>query len=313
MATSSAENKHRIAVAARVRDNSGGTAFAFALTSEQTATSLKTKIKLGQLTTTDHMVELGTFGSNFTDVSGNVEHSFVFTDLGAQGSDLVDYDESTNAGKYYVYLYVRDIFNNMVIQPHPSNPIQMKSDTIAVAEFDGFFLSTDYSNAREFAEYRAGAPNPHVTQKDGHDMFDFYNNTRTDKLKLYANVTLSTEESVVNNVRLVAFGTSYDLDLPTHVNKIANFMESTEVYNNKNPNLFNQTNYDDGINEIVINKVYDNYSDTTGATLSLATTYYVYSVMQDIGLDKPVVQLVRTVTTGAVPNLTSYSASIAEV
>jgi hypothetical protein len=316
MATSAADNKHRIAVNARVRDNSGGTAYAFALDSPPVnSAQLKTKIKLGQLTTANHMVELGTFGADFTDVSGNVEHFFVFTELNADTQaplyDLVDFDSTTGAGQYHVYLYVRDIFNNMVIQPHPSNPIQMRSDTIQVAaEFDAYFLSTDASNQREFAEYRAGASNPQVTQKNTHDVFDFYN-ARTDKL--YANVTIDTHESVVNNVRLVAFSTSYDdLSNAAHVNGIAGFVASTEVYNDNTDNLFDEDAYD-AMGEKAIEKVFTGYDDTSaGSALVFGNVYHVYSVVQDIGFGKPVVRLLKTVSTGAAPVLSGLSASIAE-
>lgn len=316
VSTSAADNKHRIAINARVRDNSGGTAFAFALDSMVSATDLKTKIKQGRLTTANHMVNLGTFGSNFTDVSGNVEHFVVFTELNADTPaplhDLVDFDSTTGEGRYYVYLYVRDIFNNMVIQPHPINPIEMRSDTIEVAaEFDGYFLSTDKTGI-EFAEYRAGASNPQVTQKNTHDVFDFYND-RTDKL--YANVTIDTNESVVNDVRLVAFSTSYDdLSNATHVNGIAGFAAEkfTEVYNDNTDNLFNETAYD-AMGEKGIEKVFTGYDDTSaGSALVFGNVYHVYSVVQDIGFGKPVVRLLKTVSTGAAPVLSGSSASIAE-
>ena len=315
MATSAADNKHRIAVNARVRDNSGGTAYAFALDSPVNSAQLKTKIKLGQLTTANHMVELGTFGADFTDVSGNVEHFFVFTELNADTQaplyDLVDFDSTTGDGQYHVYLYVRDIFNNMVIQPHPSNPIPMKLDTIQVVKFDGYFLSTD-KTAIEFAEHRVGASNPRVDQKNTQDVFDFYNARTT---KLYANVEINTVESVVNNVRLVAFSTPYDLSNAAHVNGILNFAAEkfTSVYNNATINLFNETGYD-AMGEKAIEKVFSGYGDTSaGSDLAFGNVYYVYSVVQDIGFDKPVVRLLKTVTTGAAPVLSGLSASIAEI
>jgi hypothetical protein len=143
-------------------------------------------------------------------------------------------------------------------------------------------------------------------------VFDFYNARTT---KLYANVEINTVESVVNNVRLVAFSTPYDLSNAAHVNGILNFAAEkfTSVYNNATINLFNETGYD-AMGEKAIEKVFSGYGDTSaGSDLAFGNVYHVYSVVQDIGFDKPVVRLLKTVTTGAAPVLSGLSASIAEI
>tara|TARA_B100001142_G_scaffold288119_1_gene304110 strand:- start:128 stop:1009 length:882 start_codon:yes stop_codon:yes gene_type:complete len=289
---SSAANKHRISVSASVRDNSGGTAYAFALKKNGTTTDngandngpsvtiLKNKIKTQHLKPAEHMVQLGVFGSEFTSVSGDVDKCVV--DFNNFSTGVLE-----NLGEYFVYLYVVDIFNNMVIQPHPSNPVPMTSATIAIAPFDGYFISTNTSNI-EYAEYRSNALDPVVQQKNGMDIFDFYNG-RIDKL--YANVDINPHESTVNNVRLVAFDSQADNQ--TIINNA-----TTVVYNETTNNIFNET-HDAGEIQLAGN-------------IEFGKLYNVYSVIYDHGFNTDMVRQINTVTTGSKPILSGISVSIDE-
>lgn len=297
----SVENAYRITVSAQVKDNSGGTAYAFAVPAGAITddAQILQKVKSNQLVPETHMFELGTFGPNFTTLTGNVESFVNWADLSAANQALLNYDAAGPSGEYDVYIYAIDAFKNKAVQKHPLSPIQMTSDTITIAEVtnlaDMFInLIDDPDNTNQFAEHRnLAVADPTLTTAKS--LFDFHNG-RTDALYLM-DPELDKSEFFVGTVKVVALQNS-DTDA-----QIAAFAETKGTL---------VESFDSGT-ETVIPAVFDSVSDTTGRALVFGETYKVYSVIHNVGLNKDHVRLMATVPAGENPVITDATALITEV
>lgn len=300
----SAENAYRITVSAQVKDNSGGTAYAFAVPAGAITddAQILQKIKSKQLKPETHMFELGTFGPNFTTLTGSVESFVSWDNLSAANQALLNYDETSSIGQYDVYIYAIDPFKNKAVQKHPLSPIQMTSDTITIAEVTDLFIGD--ASTIEFAEHRnLAVADPTLTTAKS--LFDFHNvnGPRTDFLYLMDPV-LNESEFVVDTVKVVALQNA-----PPDVQSVATFAETKGTL---------VESFGPGT-ETVIPAVFDSVSDTTaGRALVFGETYKVYSVIHNEGLKKDHVRLMEingstTVNAGTLPVISDATALIKEV
>lgn len=300
----SAENAYRITVSAQVKDNSGGTAYAFAVPTGAIAneSDILQKIKANQLPETKmfplQTADGGTtFGPEFTTLTGNVESFVNWIDLTTPNEVLLNYNANSDVGSYDVYIYAIDNFKNRAVQKHPLSPIQMTSETITIAEITDLFIGD--ANTIEFAEHRnLAVADPTLTPSG--PLFDFHNG-RTDKLYLMDPV-LDKSEFVVDTVKVVALKTAPVGDLQavaTFVN--GGFGTLVESFGPEAP-------------ETLIPKVFDSVSDTgAGRDLTIGEEYKVYSVIRNHGLNKDHVRLIQTVNAGTLPDITGATAVIKEI
>jgi len=305
----SAENAYRITVSAQVKDNSGGTAYAFAVPAGAIAneSQILQKIKARQLVPETHMFELGAFGTNFTTLTGSVENFVNWDDLSAANQALINYDGPAGVGSYDVYIYAIDAFNNRAVQKHPLSPIQMTSETITIAEVTDLFIGD--ASTIEFAEHRnLAVPDPTLSTEN--PLFDFHNG-RTTQLYLMEPV-LDKSEFVVDSVKVVALKTA-----PTTDAQIATFAETNGTLVVSFSEIITpagNTSFGPGATETAIPKVFDSVSDTTGSEiLTIGEEYKVYSVIRNHGLNKDHVRLIQTVAAGTLPVITDATALIKEI
>ena len=302
----SAENAYRITVSAQVKDNSGGTAYAFAVPAGAIAneSDILQKIKANQLPETKmfplQTADGGTtFGPEFTTLTGNVESFVNWDNLALANEALLNYDGPAGVvGSYDVYIYAIDNFKNRAVQKHPLSPIKMTSETITIAEITDLFIGD--AGTIEFAEHRnLDVADPTLTPSG--PLFDFHNagGARTDQLYLMEPV-LDKSEFVVNTVKVVALkAPGSDLQaVATFVNE--GFGTLVESFGPEAP-------------ETRIPKVFDSVSDTTGRDLTIGEEYKVYSVIRNHGLNKDHVRLIQTVNAGTLPDITGATAVIKEI
>lgn len=299
----SAENAYRITVSAQVKDNSGGTAYAFAVPAgaiDDESQILK-KIKANQLPETKMFV-LQTadgetvFGPNFTTLTGNVENFVNWDNLTTPNEALLNYNANSDVGSYDVYIYAIDNFKNRAVQKHPLSPIQMTSETITIAEITDLFIGD--ASTIKFAEHRnLDVADPKLTTEK--PLFDFHNG-RISQLYLMDPV-LDKSEFVVDTVKVVALKTAPGSDLQavaTFVNGgVGTLVESFGL----------------GATETPIPKVFDSVSDTTVRDLTIGEEYKVYSVIRNHGLNKDHVRLIQTVNAGTLPVIIGATAVIKEI
>lgn len=299
----SAENAYRITVSAQVKDNSGGTAYAFAVPAGAIPSDAQIlqKVKSNQLVPETHMFQLGTFGPLFTTLTGNVESFVNWADLSVANQALLNYDADTSAGVYDVYIYAIDAFKNRAVQKHPLSPIQMTSDTITIAEVTNLadmFINLIDDNTNQFAEHRnLTVADPTLTTAKS--LFDFHNG-RTDALYLME-PALNESEFVVDTVKVVALAATTG-----SLQSVADF-----VNNNENVGTLVES-FGTGT-ETKLEKVFDSVSDATGRPLLIGETYNVYSVIHNEGLKKDHVHLMATVPAGETPVITDATALITEI
>lgn len=302
----SAENAYRITVSAQVKDNSGGTAYAFAVPAGAITddAQILQKVKSKQLVPETHMFVLRTaggdttFGPNFTTLTGNVESFVNWDNLSAANQALLNYDAAGPSGQYDVYIYAIDPFKNKAVQKHPLSPIRMTSDTITIQEVTDLFIGD--ASTIEFAEHRKlDVPDPTLTTAKA--MFDFHNVNGPRKDALYLmEPTLNKSEFVVDTVRVVALQNA-----PTDVQDIVTFAETKGTL---------VESFLPDTTETKIPKVFDSVSDTTtGRDLVIGETYNVYSVIHNKGLNKDHVRLMATVAAGTLPVISDATALIKEV
>lgn len=289
-------NKHRIQVSATVRNNSGGTAYAFALDHNPSIWEIKEKIKDGKFTLTT-MTNLGTFDVSGTSLSNNVT-TFIQWDSvesAIASSDLVSFDDSNAdavVGEYYMFIYAVDLYQNTNVMAHPQNPIRMTTETIVLTRALDLLYGDGSVN---YAEQRNGVSDANVTLLT--PLFDFYNG-RTDML--YANISVDPNESAVNEVSVVAFSSQIVPML-----NVSTFSHKTVIY---------QEIFGSAISiEESIDTFFTDMTDTTGTLFNSANwygqTFYVYVVMHDIGFDKWIVTEFE-VQAGVPPNLSDSTAEI---
>jgi len=313
---SEATNNHRIRVSASVRDNSGGTAYAFALNRNPSIEDIKQKIKQTRLVPAN-MTSMGAFTSTATTLTAEVKEFVDWDTLTgatvAVPSGLVSYnDTGTVVGEYYVFIYAVDPFKNTTIMPHPQNPIPMTTETVEVTQQTlGSFLSAGTAN---YAEQHNGVVDATVVLQK--PFFDFYAG-RTDKL--YANVSVDPKDSVVNDVSVVAFSSAQTPGLsPDSWPAFAT--QKKVIYSNSDLPIFGVEKT--GLAEVSIDTFFTDATDSSAAGTSFtqyftdngygAQLFYVYVTMRDIGFDKWIVKE-YVVSVGDPPVLTGSTAEIVVV
>ena len=308
---SEATNNHRIRVSASVRDNSGGTAYAFALNRNPSIEDITRKIKQTRLVPAN-MTLLGAFTSTATTLTAEVKEFVDWDTLtGATvgvPSGLVSYnDTAAIVGLYYVFIYAVDPFKNSTIMPHPQNPIPMTTETIEVTQQTlGSFLAAGTAN---YAEQHNGVVDATVVLQK--PFFDFYAG-RTDKL--YANVSVDPKDSVVNDVSVVAFSSAQTVlpDAPAFAT------QKKVIYSNSDLPIFGAVKT--GLAEVSIDTFFTDTNSATGTSFTQyfidtgygAQLFYVYVTMRDIGFDKWIVKE-YVVSVGDSPVLTGSTAEIVVV
>eukprot|EP00959_Pyramimonas_sp_CCMP1952_P091364 1912589-Pyramimonas_sp.AAC.2 len=195
-------NAFRLSVSAQVRDNSGGSAYAFAVPAATvlTETSIKQLVKQNKLVPDEHMLKLGDFGAEFSTFSGVLLNTL---DVNTGGLTRLQ-----NLQAYNVWFFAEDPFQNRTAVQHPNNPVPMTSETIELTAVNliDLFVSGASAGLRH-AEGRRNVVAASVTQASSARVFDFYNDRRT---HLFVTPELSTSEFVTGNVAFAAF----DADVP---------------------------------------------------------------------------------------------------
>ena len=314
---SEATNNHRIRVSASVRDNSGGTAYAFALNRNPSIEDITRKIKQTRLVPAN-MTLLGAFTSTATTLTAEVKEFVDWDTLtGATvgvPSGLVNYNDNTAAivGLYYVFIYAVDPFKNSTIMPHPQNPIPMTTETVEVTQQTlGSFLAAGTAN---YAEQHNGVVDATVVLQK--PFFDFYAG-RTDKL--YANVSVDPKDSVVNDVSVVAFSSAQTPGLSPDSSWPAFATQKKVIYSNSDFPIFGVEKT--GLAEVSIDTFFTDTTDVSAGTSFTqyftdsgygAQLFYVYVTMRDIGFDKWIVKE-YVVSVGDSPILTGSTAEIVVV
>lgn len=306
----SVENAYRITVSVQVKDNSGGTAYAFAVPAGAITDEpqILQKIKSKQLVPETHMVVLQTasgdttFGPTYTTLTGSVESFVNWTDLSAANQALLNYNSDpavSGVGQYDVYIYAVDVFKNGAVKKHPLSPIQMTSDTITIQEVTDMFIGD--ASTIEFAEHRKLAvPDPTLTTAKS--LFDFHNDNGPRKDFLYLmDPTLDKSEFVVDTVKVVALKNSVPAATDA---QIATFAETKGTL---------VESFGTGTQTAIL-KVYDSVGDSAPELdVVIGETYKVYSVIHNHGLNKDHVRIIQEVHAGKNPVITDATAEIREL
>lgn len=279
-------NTFRISVNARVKDASGGQAYTFAFREGhgKSISDLLDDIVTKKLETT-HMVSLGDFGAEFSNLSANIENI-------VEISGVSNYDNSSplpSSGNVDVYVYAVDIYKNRALQKHPNSPVQLISDTITLA-FPPANMFIDGANVEEYAEHRNwNVSEPTFETNDSLFYFD-----AVDRNKLYVkNGNLNFSEFIVDSVKLVAFD-SPQPDLAAVVNYVKSPVNAAQVFS---------VDHTQAIPPVI----------DMPTPVTFGKEYFVYSVIHDRGLDKNYVRLVKQDYAGQPPVIESVTAKIVEL
>lgn len=291
-------NAFRLSVSAQVRDNSGGSAYAFAVPAATalTETSIKQLVKQKQIEPAAHMVKLGDFVAEFSTLSG-----VVLNTLDVNTGALT---RLQNLAAYNVWFFAEDTFGNRTAVQHPNNPVPMTSETIELTavNLSDLFVSGATAGLRH-AEGRRNVAAASVTQASSARVFDFYNDRRT---HLFVTPELSTSEFVTGNVAFAAF----DADVPASTVQ-AQLLASGGFLTYANTDETPKRNAVAlSLPEVQLPAIFDGSAGSHA--LAFGETYQVYSVMHDIGLGTHTVAPYRTVVTGTPPTISNATAEITE-
>lgn len=281
-------NTFRISVSARVKDASGGQAYAFALQAGhgKGILALLDDIRTKQLETSS-MVLLGDFGAEFSDpgLSANITNYLDHTTT----SPSYAVTALPSEGNFDVYVYAIDIFKNHTLQKHPQSPVALISDTITLA-LPPADMFIDGANVEEYAEHRNwNVSEPTFETNDSLFYFD-----AVDRNKLYVkNGELKRSEFIVDSVELVAFD-SFQSDLAAVVDYVKSPVNAAQVFSVDHTQAIPT-------------------SITMPTSVTFGKEYFVYSVIHDRGLDKNYVRLVKQDYAGQPPVIESVTAKIVEL
>jgi hypothetical protein len=289
-------NKHRIQVNARVKDESGGKAYAFALDKAATTTDIKLMIKRKKLTP-EHMTYLGEFTSIGNDLSTEVTRFIAWDTVNSGTISFVN--SLVNGDAYHMYIYAVDPFQNATVVANSQNPITMTTDTIVI-QFSAL-------QPERYAERRA-LNEPVLSIPANRGFFDFYVGNIT---MLYANLSVIPKESVVSDISVVAFYSEQINDQ----NVIA-FPKDKRTLLVDDETMISTTHE---LGTTGIERFYTDTSDTTTGTLfsehfaanGYGHVFHVYTVMRDVGFEKWIVRH-DTVHAGTYPVLSNSTAEIEE-
>jgi hypothetical protein len=284
-----------ITVSANVSDESGANVYVAAFESIIDKDVWKANIENGIWDLESLSVRLGGVptGEVLTGLSGQINVGYA--NLEDQTQNQVEVTKV-----YYVYLYAVDSLNNSVSVAY-ENAVSINVDTTTIVEFDLFmqYVSSNPPLPGNIAQLRNSPRIPNVTYSN--DLFRFYEQDTFPEWnqKLYANIHVNPEESILmGNVYTIAVETPA-ASLNDVANCINNNLDATRVYDGT---PFYNANIDHPNEEI--HMFYPNVdAGVSNVSMAFGKSYYVYSMVKDIGFNTNVVMQNNVVTTGTNPIL----------
>lgn len=291
-----------ITVSANVSDESGANVYVAAFESIIDKDVWKANIENGIWDLESLSVRLGGVptGEVLTGLSGNIYVGYA--NLEDQTPNPVDVTKV-----YYVYLYAVDSLNNSVSVAY-ENAVSINVDTTTLVEFDLFmqYVSSNPPLPGNIAQLRNSPPIPNVTYSN--DLFRFYEQDTFPEWnqKLYANIHVNPEESILmGNVYTIAVETQA-VSLNDVANCINNNLDATRVYDGT---PFYNANIDHPNEEI--HMFYPNVdAGVSNVSMAFGKSYYVYSMVKDIGFNTDVVMQNNVVTTGTNPIVNAVNITV---
>lgn len=291
-----------ISVSANVSDESGANVYAVAFESIIEVAHWKANIE-------SNTWDLNTLSVRLTpDVPAGNARQTVTGNLDIAYANLEDTRPiAVDVNKiYYVYLYARDTRNNSMAVRYP-NQVSVDVSTTTMVAFDDFMSYIENPPpSGTFAQWRSQPAQPNVDYAG--DFFQFYNQAEFMdwNQKLYANIHVDTEESIITgNVYTIAVET-YENDL----NKVATFMNSkldqALVY--ESGPLYNATI--DQTNEQIAYFYPNVETGTSNVDMEFGKVYHVYSMVKDMGFNTDAVKHNASVTTGTPPVLNTTNVRV---
>lgn len=290
-----------IAVSANVSDESGANVYVAAFSTNIDKDDWKANIENGNWNLETLSIKLGSVPGNevSTRVSGNIDRWY--SNLDHQVSQPVNVNT-----QYYVYMYAVDPLNNSVSVRY-ANPVSIDVTTTSVVHFDLFMqYTTNPPPQGSIAQLRNSPPMPNVSYSN--ELFRFYEQETFPEWnqKLYANIHVNPEESILTgNVYTIAVETQAS-SLNDVASLINNNLDATRVYDGT---PFYNANIDHPNEEITM--FYPNVDPgVSNVSMAFGKSYYVYSMVKDIGFNTDVVMQNTVVTTGTNPVLNSVNIAV---
>lgn len=290
-----------ITVSANVSDESGANVYVAAFETNIDKDVWKAKIEDGTWNLDTLAVQLGSVptGEVSTHLSGTIHVGYANLD------HQVSVPVNVNT-QYYVYLYAVDSYDNSVSVQY-DNVVSIDVSTTSVVHFDLFMqYVTNPPPSGTIAQLRNSPPIPNVTYSG--DMFRFYEQDTfpTWNQKLFANIQVNPEESIITgNVYTIAVETRAT-SLNDVANLINNNLDATRVYDGTP--LYNSTIHH--LDE-EISMFYPNVDPgVSNVSMEFGKSYYVYSMVKDIGFNTDAVMENTMVTTGTNPILNAVNITV---
>jgi len=291
-----------ITVSANVTDETGANVYVAAFESNIDKENWKTNIENGQWDLGNLSTHLGSAsgGESLTFLTGNVHVAYA----NLEDQTPIPVNVST---VYYMYLYAVDPLNNSVSVAYDTT-VSIDVNTTTVVAFDDFMQYVTNPPAvgtvAQLRDYVA----PNVDYSGA--FFRFYEQTdfpEWDK-KWYANIHVNPEESVITgNVYTIAVEKETEAPTLSDVaNLINNNLDATRVYDGTP--FYNATI--EQMNE-EIHMFYPNVDPgVSNVDMAFGKTYYVYSMVKDVGFQNDVVKQNAEVTTGTPPNVNTVNVTV---
>jgi hypothetical protein len=244
--------------------------------------------------------------SSNTVLSGNVITAYANID-DEIGANIVE------GISYYLYLYALDSHGYDKVVEYVSNPISISIETTTITFHDPFMIGV----TGEFSEIRNAPPEPVVAYTpDGVEYLGYFDDKPNWETRLFANVDINPNESVVSNAYTLAFDTYYGEtpSAPDQANMIALAVAQSanvevDITDGSQVNVFKDTsgNKSHEITNFFVNA--DTPSEV-GNPMVLGNTYYIYNVLTDKSFKYSKVTYVANITAGEEGEISDMNVSI---
>ena len=290
-----------ISVNANVSDESGANVYVAAFESVVDETQWKANIENGQwdlATLAVHLQPNVPTGNHSVTVSGNITKAYANLDSVNQSNiDVVK--------QYHVYMYAIDARNNSVAIRYDYT-VTIDVATTNIVSFDNFMgYVPNPPPAGTFAQVRSAPPAPNVEYTE--PLFRFHEQSAFADWdsKLYGDLHVNPEESVITgNVYTIAVETESTPDnVAAFINDRLNdaLVYQTSPKHNANIDVSNE----------IIDRFYPNVeAGTSNVDMAFGKTYYLYSMVRDIGFDRDIVKHNGIVQTGTPPNVSTVDVRV---
>lgn len=290
-----------ISVTANVSDESGANVYAVAFETNINGDHWKANIEQNQwdLNNAVLLTPEVPVGNAQQTVMGNL--SIAYANLESTTQIGIDVNK-----EYHVYLYARDTRNNSVVVEYPQT-VSVNVSTTTIVAFDDFMSYVDNPPAPgTFAQWRSSPAQPNVAYSG--DFFQFYNQATFPEWnqKLYANIHVDPEESIITgNVYTIAVETE-EPDL----NKVATFMNTkwNESLVYESTPLYNATI--DHVDEQIAAFYPNVEAGTSNVDMEIGKVYHLYSMVKDMGFHTDAVRYNGNVAIGTTPNVLTMNVRV---